>query len=107
MIPMPGKVGRPVGVRYISHEAENGESAANKRVLKDGFDLSSASSRFTLNILASVAKFETEVRAERIAAGIAAKKARGETWNNGRPKGSNRKATPEVRRQVMRMKQQG
>ena len=32
MIPMPGKVGRPVGVRYISYEAENGERVANKRV---------------------------------------------------------------------------
>jgi hypothetical protein len=32
MIPMPGKIGRPVGVRYISHEAENGERVANKRV---------------------------------------------------------------------------
>jgi DNA invertase Pin-like site-specific DNA recombinase len=74
--------------------------------LKDGFDLSSASSRFTLNILASVAKFETEVRAERIAAGIAAKRARGETWGNGRPKGSYHKATAEVRKQVMRMKEQ-
>jgi hypothetical protein len=32
MIPRSGKVGRPVGVRYISHEAENGERVANKRV---------------------------------------------------------------------------
>jgi DNA invertase Pin-like site-specific DNA recombinase len=75
--------------------------------LKDGFDLSSPASRFTLNVLASVAKFETEVRAERIAAGIAAKKARGESWANGRPKGSRHKATDEVRRQITRMKQQG
>jgi hypothetical protein len=29
MIAMLGKVGRPVGVRYISHEAENGERVAN------------------------------------------------------------------------------
>jgi DNA invertase Pin-like site-specific DNA recombinase len=75
--------------------------------LKDGFDLSSAASRFTLNILASVAKFETEIRSERIAAGIAAKKARGEKWGNGRPKGSAHKATPEVIVQVRRMKNEG
>jgi DNA invertase Pin-like site-specific DNA recombinase len=75
--------------------------------LKDGFDLSSAASRFTLNILASVAAFETELRAERIQAGIAAKRARGEKWGNGRTKGSANKATPEVCEQVKRMKAEG
>jgi DNA invertase Pin-like site-specific DNA recombinase len=100
------RLGRTMGglTTFLEHLEKEGIGFFS---LKDGFDLSSASSRFTLNILASVAKFETEVRAERIAAGIAAKKARGESWGNGRPKGSSHKATPEVRRQITRMKQQG
>jgi DNA invertase Pin-like site-specific DNA recombinase len=45
--------------------------------LRDGFDLDTASGRLMANVLASVAQFETEVRGERQAAGIAAAKARG------------------------------
>lgn len=56
--------------------------------LKDGIDLLTPSGRLIANVLASVAQFETEMRREKVLAGIEAKKLRGEKWNNGRPKGS-------------------
>ena len=37
------------------------------------------------NVLASVAQFETEVRAERILAGQAAARAKGKVWGGGKP----------------------
>ena len=40
--------------------------------LKEGLDLSTAAGRLMANVLASVAQFETELRAERIIAGQAA-----------------------------------
>lgn len=62
--------------------------------LRDGFDLRTAAGRMVAGILASVAAWETEVRAERVAAGLAAKRAKVEagkdTWNIGRPKGTGR-----------------
>jgi len=42
--------------------------------LKDGLDLSTPAGRLMANVLASVAQFETEVRAERQRAGIEAKR---------------------------------
>jgi DNA invertase Pin-like site-specific DNA recombinase len=45
--------------------------------LKDGLDLSTPAGRLMANVLASVASYETEVRAERIHAGIEAAKAQG------------------------------
>jgi DNA invertase Pin-like site-specific DNA recombinase len=71
--------------------------------LRDGIDLLTPAGRLIANVLASVSQYETEVRGERIRAGIDAKHARGETWGNGRPKGSAHKATPEVCEQVKRM----
>ena len=43
--------------------------------LKDGLDLSTPAGRLMANVLASVAQFETELRSERIRAGIDAVKA--------------------------------
>ncbi len=60
--------------------------------IRDSLDLSTASGRLMANVLASVAAYETEVRAERIRAGIAAAKAEGKTWG-GRIEGSRNKAT--------------
>ena len=40
--------------------------------LKDGLDLATPAGRLMANFLASVAAFETEVRAERVMAGLAA-----------------------------------
>ena len=45
--------------------------------LRDGFDLTTPAGRLMAGMLASVAQYETEVRAERQAAGIAAARARG------------------------------
>jgi DNA invertase Pin-like site-specific DNA recombinase len=66
-------------------------------------------------VLASVAAYETEVRAERIAAGKAAKAARieaivraggtpPEVNKGGRPKGTPNKVTPTVERMILVMK---
>lgn len=57
--------------------------------LRDGFDLATPAGRLVANVLASMAQFETEVRAERISAGIAAAKAAGKTWG-GSKKGQRR-----------------
>jgi DNA invertase Pin-like site-specific DNA recombinase len=48
--------------------------------LKDGLDLITPSGRLMANILAGVAEYETEVRAERILAGQAAARIRGIRW---------------------------
>ncbi|PQO47016.1 recombinase family protein [Blastopirellula marina] len=45
--------------------------------IKDGVDLSTPAGRMLANVLASVAQFETEVRAERVLAGQQAAKAKG------------------------------
>ena len=48
--------------------------------LKDGLDLVTPSGRLMANILAGVAAYETEVRAERILAGETAARMRGVRW---------------------------
>jgi DNA invertase Pin-like site-specific DNA recombinase len=48
--------------------------------LKDGVDLVTLAGRLMANILAGVAAYETEVRAERILAGQAAARDRGVRW---------------------------
>lgn len=58
--------------------------------LRDGFDLETPSGRLQANVLASMAQFETEVRSERQAAGIAAARADGKQWG-GSKKGVRRK----------------
>lgn len=62
--------------------------------MKDGLDLSTPAGRLMANVLASVAMFETEIRKERQAAGIAAARAAGKRWG-GRPVGTANKLTPE------------
>jgi DNA invertase Pin-like site-specific DNA recombinase len=74
--------------------------------LRDGIDLSTAAGRMLANVLASVAQFETEVRAERVAAGQAAARARGITWG-GSEKGRMIKVTPEQVAMIGRMKADG
>ena len=53
--------------------------------LEDGLDLATPAGRLMANVLASVAQYETEVRADRVLAGQAVAKANGKTWG-GRPK---------------------
>jgi DNA invertase Pin-like site-specific DNA recombinase len=48
--------------------------------IKDGLDLETPAGRLMANVLASIAQFETEVRAERVLAGQAAARAEGKTW---------------------------
>lgn len=52
--------------------------------LKDGLDLGTAAGRLMAHVLASVAAYETEVRAERVAAGQAVAKKKGKTWGGSK-----------------------
>lgn len=52
--------------------------------LKDGFSLDSPAGRLHARILASVAEYETEVRAERVAAGQAVARKKGKTWGGSK-----------------------
>jgi DNA invertase Pin-like site-specific DNA recombinase len=83
--------------------------------LKDGIGLSTPAGRLIANVLASVAAYETEVRAERIAAGKAAKAAKIEAIvkaggtppvvnKGGRPKGTPNKVTATVENMILKMK---
>ncbi len=53
--------------------------------LKDSLDLSTPAGRLMANVLASVAQYETEVRAERVRAGITRAKASGKRWGGSQP----------------------
>lgn len=59
---------------------ELGERKVDLVSMKDGFSLASPAGRLHARILASVAEYETEVRAERVAAGQAVAKRKGKTW---------------------------
>ena len=52
--------------------------------IKDGLDLSTPAGRLLANMLASIAQFETEIRAERILAGQAAARAAGKVLGGGK-----------------------
>ena len=56
------------------------ERKVNLVSLRDGIDLNTTAGRLVANVMASVAQYETEVRAERVQAGQAAAKARGVKW---------------------------
>jgi DNA invertase Pin-like site-specific DNA recombinase len=53
--------------------------------LRDGFSLASPAGRLHARILASVAEYEGEVRAERVAAGQAVARRRGKRWGGSKP----------------------
>lgn len=74
--------------------------------LKDGLDLATPAGRLMANVLASVAQFETEVRAERVLAGQARARANGKTWG-GSEKGRLLTVTPEQIQTVKRMHREG
>ena len=74
--------------------------------LKDGIDLSTASGRMLANVLASVAQFETELRAERVRAGQATAKAAGKSIG-GRKAGTRVRLTVEKERAVKRLHRAG
>ena len=52
--------------------------------LKDGFSLDFPAGRLHARILASVAEYETEVRAERVAAGQAVARRKGKKWGGSK-----------------------
>ena len=52
--------------------------------LKDGFSLASPAGRLHARILASVAEYETEIRAERVHAGQQVARRKGKTWGGSR-----------------------
>lgn len=83
------------------------ERKVNFISLRDGIDLATAAGRLLANVLASVAAFETEVRGERIAAGLEAKRAKGEKWNNGRPAGTPDKLFPSIVQAIKAERQAG
>ena len=74
--------------------------------LKESVDLRSAGGRLLANIMASVAAFETELRAERVKAGQAVARAKGVRWG-GSDKGRLHKITPEQVRLIHRLKSEG
>jgi DNA invertase Pin-like site-specific DNA recombinase len=74
--------------------------------LKDGLDLSTPAGRLMANILAGVAAYETEVRAERILAGQQVARARGVRWG-GSQKGRRLKVTVEQEQSILRLKSEG
>jgi len=71
--------------------------------IKDGLDLSKPAGLMIAHILASVAQYETEVRAERVLAGQAAARAQGKRWG-GSKAGRRVKVTDEALATIKRMK---
>lgn len=74
--------------------------------LKDGLDLGTPAGRLMAHVLASVAAYETEVRAERVAAGQAVAKSRGKKWGGSR-KGWHWKVSAEQRTAIIDMRAAG
>lgn len=79
----------------------------NLVALKDGLDLKTSAGRLMANVLASVAQYETEIRAERVLAGIAVARERGVRL--GRPEGIHTrvKVTDEQVTMARRLKAEG
>ena len=75
--------------------------------MKEGLDLSTPAGRLMAHVLASVAQYETEVRAERILAGQAAARAQGKTVTGGSEKGRRVKVTADHEQIIRTMKSDG
>lgn len=71
--------------------------------LRDCLDLSTPAGRLMANVLASVAAYETEVRAERVLAGQAAARDSGKTWG-GSAAGRQITVSDEQKSQVLAMR---
>ena len=71
--------------------------------LKDGFSLASPAGRLHARILASVAEYETEIRAERVHAGQQVARRNGKTWG-GSEKGWRWRVTDEQVAAIKEMK---
>jgi DNA invertase Pin-like site-specific DNA recombinase len=86
--------------------SELAERRVNLVSLRDGIDLNTPAGRLMANVLASVAQYETEIRAERVLAGQAKARAEGKTWG-GSAKGRRLKVTEEQISVIRRMKGEG
>jgi DNA invertase Pin-like site-specific DNA recombinase len=84
-----------------------GRRKVNLISLRDGLDLGTPAGRLMAHVLASVAQYETEVRAERTLAGQAVARSKGVRF--GRPEGPGKrlKVTPEAEVTIRRMKAEG
>ena len=85
---------------------EFSRSKVNLISLRDGIDLNTAAGRLMANVLASVAQYETEVRAERVRAGQEAARDKGISWG-GSEKGWRWKVTDDQVAAVKEMKASG
>jgi DNA invertase Pin-like site-specific DNA recombinase len=74
--------------------------------LRDGFSLASPAGRLHARILASVAEYETEVRAERVAAGQAVARRNGKKWG-GSKKGWHWKVSDDQQSAIIEMHGEG
>ena len=83
-----------------------GQYSCNLISLKDSLDLSTPAGRLNANIIASVAAYETEIRAERVKAGQEAAKARGKRWG-GSKKGKRKEKTSAKVNSVLALLEQG
>jgi DNA invertase Pin-like site-specific DNA recombinase len=92
------------GLTALFHELF--ERKVNLVSLKDGIDLNTPAGRLMANMLASVAQYETEVRAERVVAGQAKARAAGKRWG-GSEKGRRLKVTDEQLVVIKRMSSEG
>lgn len=86
--------------------AELAERGVNLVSLREGIDLSTPAGRMLANVIASIAQYETELRAERILAGQAAARAAGKSIG-GRKIGTRVRLTPEKERTIKRMAREG
>lgn len=74
--------------------------------IRDCIDISTASGRLMMNVLASVSNYETEVRNERVRAGQMAAKAAGKTWG-GSEKGRRLFISKEQQNQIIELRDKG
>lgn len=74
--------------------------------VRDGLDLSTAAGRMMAGVLASVAQYETEIRAERVLAGQQRARAAGKTWG-GSQKGRRSKEVAEKAEIVQKLHAEG
>jgi DNA invertase Pin-like site-specific DNA recombinase len=86
--------------------AELLERRVNLVSLRDSIDLNTPAGRLMANVLASVAQYETEVRAERVRAGQAIARAAGKRWGGSEP-GRLLHVTSEQVTMIRRMKREG
>ena len=74
--------------------------------LRESIDLKTASGRLLVNILGSIAEFESELKSERILAGQAAARERGVRWG-GSQRGRLAGISPEQAKTIVRLNAEG